>query len=101
MLFRSVACFSLNQRVWTGEIVSINAKEIVINAGKDVGLRSGIVLEVLSRGKCITSFRKKPYHLPGPRVGEIKIVRVQQNHSFAEILGVGDFEPGQIIRTKN
>ena len=96
-----VACFSINQRVWTGKIVSINAKEIIINAGNDVGLRPGIVLEVLSRGKSITSFHKKSYHLPGPRVGEIKIVSVKQNHSFAEPLEAGDLKPGQIIRIKD
>jgi len=94
------ASLSLNQKPWTGRIVSLNTKEIIINAGSDVGLRPGVVLEVFSKGEYITSFTKQIYQLPGPKAGEIKIVRIQQHHSFAEPLKEGNFKPGQIIRVK-
>ena len=87
---------SLNQKVWTGRIVSINTKEIIINAGSEVGLRPGVVLEVFRKGERITT-----YQLPGPKAGEIKIVSIQQHHSFAEPLKEGNFKPGQIIRVKD
>jgi len=58
------------------------------------------VLEVFSKGEYITSFTKQIYQLPGPKAGEIKIVRIQQHHSFAEPLKEGNFKPGQIIRVK-
>lgn len=95
------AILSLNQKVWTGRIVSINTKEIIINAGSDVGLRPGIVLEVFSEGECVTSFNEQTYQLPGPKAGEIKIVSIQQHYSFAEPLKEGKFKPGQIIKIKD
>ncbi|HUV60296.1 MAG TPA: hypothetical protein VMW09_09330 [Desulfatiglandales bacterium] len=97
----NAASLSLNQKVWTGRIVSIDTKEIIINAGSDVGLRPGVVLEVFSKGEYITSFNKQTYQLPGPKAGEIKIVSIQQHHSFAEPIKEGNFKPGQIIRIKD
>jgi hypothetical protein len=95
------ASLSLNQKVWTGRIVSVDTKEIIINAGSDVGLRPGVVLEVFSKGEYITSFNKQTYQLPGPKAGEIKTVSIQQDHSFAEPMKEGNFKPGQIIRVKD
>jgi len=97
----NAASLSLNHEVWTGRIVSIDTKEIIINAGSDVGLRPGIVLEVFSKGEYITSFNKQTYQLPGPKAGEIKIVSIQQHHSFAEPIKEGNFKPGQIIQVKD
>jgi len=57
----NAASLSLNNKVWTGRIVSLNTKEIIINAGSDVGLRAGVVLEVFSKGEYITSFNEQTY----------------------------------------
>jgi hypothetical protein len=97
----NAAILSLNQKVWTGRIVSLNTKEIIINAGSDVGLRPGVMLEVFSKDECITSFHKQTYQLQGPKVGEIKVVSVQYNLSFAEPLNEGNFKPGQTVRIKD
>jgi len=97
----NAASLSLNQKVWTGRIVSIDTKEIIINAGRDAGLRPGVVLEVFKKGEYITSFNKQTYQLPGPKAGEIKILSIQQHHSFAEPIKEGNFKPGQIIRVKD
>ena len=97
----NAASLSLNKEVWTGRIVSIDKKEIIINAGSDVGLRPGVVLEVFCEGECITSFKEHIYQLSGPKAGEIKIVSIKQRHSFAEPIKGGDFIPGQIIRVKD
>lgn len=92
---------SLNQEVWTGRIVSIDKREIIINAGRDVGLRPGVVLEVFGEGECITSFKEQTYQLPGPKVGEIKIVSIKSRHSSTEPIKEGNFRSGQIIRVKD
>ena len=97
----NAASLSLNQKPWTGRIVSINTKEIIINAGSDVGLRPGVVLEVFSKGEYISSFNKQTHQLPGPKAGEIKILSIQQHHSFAEPIKEGNFKPGQIISVKD
>jgi len=93
-------CLSLNHELWTGRIISINKKEIIINAGRDVGLRPAVVLEVFDKGECITSFKEQTYQLPGPKIGEIKIVSIKSRHSSAEPIKEGDFKSGQIVRVK-
>lgn len=94
------ATHSLNGQVWTGLIVSADNKGIIINAGRDVGLRPGIVFEVFGEGDPITSFKGQTYRLPGPKVGEIRIVGIKSSHSSAEPIDGTDFKPGQIIKIK-
>ncbi|MFO8164665.1 MAG: hypothetical protein ACQEQO_03055 [Thermodesulfobacteriota bacterium] len=97
----NAAIFSLNQNAWTGRIVSINKKEITINAGSDVDLRAGVALEVFSRGEYITSFNNETYQLPGKKVGEIKITTLETRYSLAEPIDGDGFQTGQIVRVKN
>lgn len=94
------AILSLNGQMWIGTIVSADEKGIIINAGRDAGLRPGIVCEVFGAGESITSFKGQTYHLPGPKVGEIKIVRIKPRHSLAEPANGSAFKSGQIIRVK-
>jgi len=91
---------SLNREVWTGRIVSTDEKRIIINAGRDAGLRPGIVFEVFGEGEYITSFKGQTYQIPGPKVGEIRNVRIKPHHSSAEPINGTNFKPGQIIRVK-
>jgi len=95
-----VVSLSLNREVWAGRIVSTDEKRIIINAGHDAGLRPGIVFEVFGEGKYLTSFKGQTYQLPGPKVGEIQIVRIEPHHSSAEPINGTNFKPGQIIRVK-
>jgi TolB-like protein len=92
---------SLNQQVWTGRIVSLDEQGIIINAGRDVGLRPGVVLEVFCTGECITSCTGQTYELPGVKVGEIKIVRLETHHSLAEPVKGTDYRPGQIVKVRD
>jgi len=95
------AAHSLNQQVWTGRIVSLDQQRIVVDAGRDVGLRPGVVLEVFCKGECITSCTGQTYELPGVKVGEIKIVALKTCHSFAEAVKGTDYQPGQIVKVKD
>ncbi len=91
---------SLNREAWAGRIVSTDEKRIIINAGRDAGLRPGIVFEVFGEGEYITSFKGQTYQVPGPKVGEIRNVRIKPHHSSAEPINGTNFKPGQIIRVK-
>ena len=97
----NAASLSLNQKVWTGRIVSIDTKEIIINTGSDVELRPGVVLEVFCEGKYITSFKEQTYQLPGQKVGEIKIVSLKARHSLTEPIDGDGFKAGQIVKVKD
>ena len=95
------ASLSLNKEVWTGRIVSIEKNEIIINAGSDVELKPGVVLEVFCEGQYITSFKEQTYQLPGQKVGEIKIVSLKTRHSLTEPINGDGFQVGQIVRVKD
>ena len=92
---------SLNQEMWTGTIVSVDAQNIIVNAGRDAGLRPGVVFEVYDYGESITSYKGQIYHLPGKKVGEIETIQIQSQHSVATPLTSSDFKPGQIVRIKD
>ena len=96
-----VASLALNKEVWTGRIVSIEKNEIIINAGSDVELKPGVVLEVFCEGQHITSFKDQRYQLPGHKVGEIKIVSLETRHSLTEPINGDGFKVGQIVRLKD
>lgn len=91
---------SLNGQVWTGTILSADDKGIRINAGMDAGLRPGIVFEVFDEGTSIKSFRGRIYHLPGPKVGEIRVFSIEHPHSWAEPIDGTGFKAGQTVRVK-
>lgn len=92
---------SLNHEIWTGTIVSIDAQQITVNAGEDVGLKPGVVLEVYAYGEPITSWKDQTYHLPGKKVGEIKTVRIESRHSIATPLNSSGFKAGQTVKIKD
>lgn len=91
----------LNRHGWTGRIVSLNQDGVVVNAGRDVGLRPGVVFEVFSRGESITSCTGQTYDLPGPKVGEIKVFALKAGHCLAQVIQGDGFEAGQLVRVKD
>lgn len=91
----------LQNQPWNGRVLSAREKTIIINAGKDVGLTPGRVFEVFGRGDSIISASGRPLFLLGPKVGEIKTVKVMETYSSAIPLTGGTFRAGQIIRLKD
>ena len=97
----TAASHALNKELWAGRIVSIEEKKIIINAGSDAELKSGVVLEVFCEGQHITSFNDQTYQLPGQKVGEVKIVSLETRHSLTEPINGNGFKVGQIVRVKD
>lgn len=89
----------LKEHPWSGRILSAS-DEIIINAGKDVGINKDSVFNVFGKGEPIRSVSGRPIYLLGPKVGEIKTVKVMDSHSSTVPLTNGSFKAGQIIRLK-
>lgn len=87
------------EQPWSGRILSAS-DEIIINAGKDVGIKEDSVFNVFGKGDPIKSVSGRTVYLLGPKVGEIKTVKVMDTHSSAAPLTNGSFKAGQIIRLK-
>jgi hypothetical protein len=91
----------LEEEPWSGKIISVDGKNLVINAGRDVGLMTGSLFEVFGQGESIQSVNGRSYHLLGPKMGEIKAVRVMEDQASAVPWKGEGFKAGQTIRVKN
>jgi hypothetical protein len=90
----------LKAQPWMGRVLSVESEGAVINAGKDVGLKTGAVFEVLGRAETIQSAGGRPVALMGPRIAEIKVTEINENHAMAISVADAKVEAGQIIRIK-
>lgn len=91
---------SLEKKVWAGRVLSAAPERIMINAGRDVGLSEGNVFEVFSRGDAIRSVGGRSLFVLGPKVGEIRTVKVMDRYSAAVPVSGEGFKAGQVIREK-
>lgn len=96
--------YALNRKLraqpWMGRILSTDSRGVVINAGADVGLKPGAVFEVLGRAETIQSAGGKQISLLGPRIGELKVTEIKEDHAFTTPLSELQAQTGQIIRIK-
>ena len=92
--------FKVSDEPWTGKVLAVDGDTIMINAGKEVGLKDDAVFKVFSVGESITSGTGRIIHLLGETVGEIKVTSVMEKHSLAEPLNGGPFKAKQFIRLK-
>lgn len=86
-------------RQWKGKI-SLDGEKIKISGGKDIGVTTGSVFEVFTKGEALKSATGKEYYIEGPKAGEIKVTDVMEDYSFAAPIGKVVFEDGQIITLK-
>ncbi|MCF8061697.1 MAG: hypothetical protein K9M82_04195 [Deltaproteobacteria bacterium] len=91
---------SLEDKAWAGRVLSAAPERIMINAGRDVGLSEGSVFEVYGRGESIRSVSGRSLYLLGPKVGEIRTVKVMDRYSSAVPVSGESFRAGQVIREK-
>ena len=82
-------------------IVSLDEGKIMINAGRDAGLRPGVVFEVFCADECVTAFTGQTYTLPSQKVGEIRIVSLKTRRALTEPVNGEGFEVGQIVMVKD
>ena len=66
----------------------------------DVGLIMGSLFEVFGEGESIESVNGRTYNLLGPKLGEIKVVRIMEDQASAVPWKGEGFKAGQTIRVK-
>ncbi|MEJ2724570.1 MAG: hypothetical protein P8175_07990, partial [Deltaproteobacteria bacterium] len=92
---------ALKEVPWSGRILSVDSRNILINAGQDVGLKKGTLFDVFSQGEAIVSATGGTFNLLGQKAGEIKVVEAMNERASAVPSEGGPFLPGQIIQSKN
>lgn len=96
----SVVKTKVREEPWTGRILAVENKTIMINAGKEIGLQAGGVFQVFEPGKSIRSASGIPIHLLEESIGEIKVTSVMEKHALAEPVSGGPFVAKQFVRFK-
>lgn len=89
---------NLKTHPWAGRILSVEKENVIISAGKDVGVAPGNVFEVYERGEAIRSHTGRSYYLLGAKVGEVKAVQVMDSSASAVPLSEETLKAGYLIR---
>jgi hypothetical protein len=90
----------LRAHPWRSRVTSVDAEGLVVDGGKDVGLKNGSILEVFGIESSIRSLDGRDLPILGGKLGEIKVVKVLDASVEAVPLSGGPFEAGQVIQLK-
>ncbi len=87
------------RQMWTPMIADIDGPRILLNGGKERGLRAGDVFQVRSKGTPVTDPGTGDLLdvMPGPIVGTIQIVELRDSVSVAQRVSGQDFVRGQSL----
>ena len=90
----------LKEDLWTGAVTAVDPGGVEINAGSDVGLRTGQVFEVFRRGEPLQALGGRVLDVLGDKTGELTVTTVLERSARAEPRQGDTPEPGQTIRFK-
>jgi hypothetical protein len=93
-------CDRLAEEPWKGYITASGENGFTISAGSDAGLAPEDVLEVFGMGEPIQGQRNHVYLVSGPKIGEIKITRADENQAEAVGLFGKDLEKSCCVMLK-
>ena len=88
--------YTLAKEPWIGQVLSVG-QYVVINAGKDVGVRRGHRFAVLVPGQKVASLDKRKFPIYWKKIGEVEVVKVEENQALAKPIKGKGFAPGQLI----
>ena len=95
-----IVCDGLAEEPWKGYITTGADNIFTISAGTDVGLAPENVLEVFGMDEPIEGQGNRVYLVPGPKVGEVKLTKVQENRAEAIGLSGQDLEKSSRVMLK-
>jgi len=93
-------CEVTEDQIWKSYIASTAASEYLIASGYSSGLQPGHVLEVYDSTQVIQGAQGHRYFKPGAKVGELKIMTVDKDHSKAVLLSGENLPQWSVVRIK-
>jgi len=94
------ACRHLAETPWRGFVVAVQGRELTVSAGRGVGLREGMRLEVFAPGRPLANRDGQRFLLPGVRLGEARLREVGEARSVAVLDEAAAVEAGATVRLK-
>ncbi len=93
-------CDAIMAQPWSGYVVSVDGNRVYLAFGKEIGIRSGEVLEVYETGKIFENLKGEKFILPGKKIGEIKVTQMEAKNSMAEIISGENIQTGNPVKFK-
>jgi hypothetical protein len=97
---RTDICNTVSYIPWLGFIIAAQGDTVTISAGKNVGLRPGTHLNIYQNDQIMTGALGNQYRIPGPQIGELKLVSVSDNQSKATLVEGTGAVPGNAVSIK-
>ncbi len=92
-------CEEIAKQPWRAYIVAVNEKAATISSGSQVGIKQGDLFDIYSAGAILKGNAGQRFHVPGHKIGEIKITDVKPEKAQA-LLTDGEMKQGDYIKFK-
>ena len=106
--FRAIAdkmgeeiCNAVVSQPWKGYVASVNGDRITVNFGKNAGLKTGDLFDVLDSSGIFKGAGGHRFFIPGRKIGEIKVTTVYPDSAEAMLVSGHDIRAGLTIQTKD
>ena len=97
---RADICEAVSNIPWMGFIVAAEGDTVLISAGKKVGLKAGTHLNIYQNDQTVTGAFGDQYRIPGPLIGELKLISTSHNQSRAILVKGTGAVPGNSVSLK-
>ena len=93
-------CDTVSYIPWLGFIIAAEGDTVTISAGKKVGLRTVNRLNIYQNDQIMDGALGNQYRIPGPPIGELKLISVSDNQSKAILVEGTGAKPGNSVSLK-
>jgi len=93
-------CSAIMAHPWTGYVVSVENNRVDLSFGKNIGIRRGNVLDVHDSGRIVENVMGQRFIMPGKKVGEIRITRLDEKMATGEIISGENIQAGNPVKLK-
>jgi len=90
-------CEEVAKQPWRAYIVAVNEKTATISSGSQVGIKPGDRFDIYSAGTILNGTGGQSFHMPGQKIGELKITDVEPG-SLQALLTDGEMKQGDYIK---
>ena len=93
-------CSAITALPWTGYVTSADGNQVFLAFGNNIGIKTGDILEVYDSGTVVENVKGEQFILPGTKIGEIRISRMEEKISTADIISGKNIQAGNPVKTR-
>jgi hypothetical protein len=93
-------CWAIEDQPWNGFITALEDDKVILSSGNMSGLEPGDELEVFDISRIIEGRDGQKFFVHGKKIGEIKVVAVEDNGSEAVVLSDDGIKLGSSVHVK-